>query len=108
MDPQVAYSLSISQLKEGDIVSFLATIRDLADWIKQGGFFPTDDPDFPIYDLLAGTYHYCVHYHSGQGSQEYEILSIISSFYKPAPLGNKVYDIDANHVYELLVQAQKA
>ena len=67
----------------------LIAIGKLADMVADSGegeniWYLSDD--YPTADILIGAYWFCSHYHGGQRSPEYLILSKIGRVYSPAKL----------------------
>ncbi len=68
-----------------------------------------DDEKVDLFDLAEGLYWYCHDYHTGQSSDEYNVLSTLE--FSPSPLATGVEEgsgahavylqlVEANHPYE--------
>ena len=72
---------------DADYGRCLELIEALADWLNGGGFEPAETMrDAEWSDIIAGTYWFCVHHHSGQASDEYRLQCILSHVYSPGPI----------------------
>lgn len=67
----------------------------LANWMSSGGFTPDAD-------MVCGVYWWCADNHSGQTSEEYAMLSLLSTIYKPGPLERGPNTDLAREVYQAL------
>ena len=54
------------------------------------------------WDIVDAHYWYCVNYHSGQWSREYQRLSRISQYYKPSILAKGPATENAQAIYDAL------
>lgn len=69
--------------------------EDLEYWLSEGGFAPDAE-------IICGVYWWCADCHNGQFSEEYAMLSLLSTLYKPGALESGPTTDRAREVYESL------
>ena len=69
--------------------------EDLERWLNGGGFAPDAE-------VVCGVYWWCADCHNGQFSEEYAMLSLLSTLYKPGALESGPTTDRAREVYESL------
>lgn len=102
MDPTATLQMWIDATPIGPRDQTRAALRDDLDhWLSEGGFAPDAE-------VVCGVYWWCADNHNGQFSEEYAMLSLLSTMYKPGALESGPNTDRAREVYASLEETDGA